>query len=221
MIKNIWKSEEYAKRYNNIYSGSKNEFYEALKILKLNKKDNLVDFGCGNGDFLKLVFRKVNYAVGVDISEAQLNEAFKKFKGVKNIKLFKSDFLSFKSEEVFDKGFARKSLHHLNDVQKAKFFKKISEFFAKGSLFLIYDGIFFDFERKELKKNWKKLISDCENYYGRDWEKKKEDVIFCFKKEYPTGIKDLEKAAENGGFKIIKSGKKSSFYGWILLKKEL
>jgi len=31
----------------------------------------------------------------------------------------------------------------------------------------------------------------------------------------------LEKAAENGGFKIIKSGKKSSFYGWILLKKEL
>lgn len=221
MIKNIWESEKYAKRYNTIYSDSKNEFYEALKILKLNKKDRFADFGCGNGDFLKLVFRKVNYAVGIDISDAQLNQAFNKFKDVKKVKLFKSDFLSFKSTELFSKGFARKSLHHLNDIQKAKFFKNISEFFAKDSLFLIYDGIFFDFQRKELKKNWKKLISDCEIYYGKDWEKKREDVVFCFKKEYPTGIKDWEKAAKKGGFKIIKFGRKSSFYGWILLKKVL
>lgn len=219
--KNIWNLEGYVKKYNKFYGNSLKEFLEAADILRLNKKDILVDFGCGNGDFLKYVCKKIKYGVGVDTSVFQIKNAKRKFKNIKNTDFVKSDFLSFETDLIFTKGFARKSLHHLNHFEKKKFFKKISKFFKKGSLFLLFDGIFFDFTRREITKNWKKLIDECKSYYADEWESKKKDVIYCFKKEYPEGITEWESAAKEGGFKIVKTGRKSSFYGYILFKKVL
>lgn len=218
--RNLWDSDIYVKKYNNLYSNSQNEFKEAVNLLKFNKKDVFVDFGCGNGEFIHYISKKIKYGIGVDTSLVQIKYAYEKLKKVKNIELINTDFLSFKTNLIFTKGFARKSLHHLNDYQKIEFFKKISNFFKKGALFLIYDGIFFDFSKKDLKKNWDNLIKECEIYYGIEWKKKKKDVLYCFKKEYPTGITEWTKAAKAGKFKIIKKGRKSSFYGYILLRRE-
>jgi len=216
----LWERKIYIKNYERNYPFHLKHIKEILKKLKLSKKDIFLDLGCGNGEFLKHAAKKVSFAVGVDVSQKQLVMARKKLKKFKNMIIINSDFMNFVSKIKFTKALARKTLHHLTDRQKKIFFKKISKNFEPKSLFLIEDGIFFNFSRKEISKNWDSLTKDCEIYYGKDWEKKKKDVIYCFKQEYPTGIKEWEKALKAGNFKILKTEKYSSFYGLIIAQKE-
>lgn len=216
----VWKKNSYARGYSQNYSFSPKEIKKLARKLQLKKSDILVDFGCGDGAFVNEAAKKVFFALGADINSAQLKSARKNNLGLRNALFLKMNFLKPQSLPIFNKGFARKSLHHLTDSQKKKFFISLSRLMPKGALFLIEDGIFFSFERKELNKNWKKLMSDCEKYYAAEWEKKKADVVYCFKREYPTGLAQWKAALKAGGFKMIEIKKYSSFYGYILARKE-
>ena len=214
-----WKSQDYAAHYNKLYATPAEEFQALAAILRLAPGDRIVDFGCGNGDFLQAAMRVASSGLGVDISDEQLALARRKFAGDSRVEFIKTPFLDFApGPRTFTRGFSRKALHHLTDGEKAVFFAKVGPHFEPGSLFLLEDGI-MDFERADLEANWDRLMNDCAAYYGDLWEQKKADVSFCFRSEYPAGIKAWTAAFAAGGFKLLNTSKKSSFYGSILAEK--
>lgn len=215
-----WKDRRYVARYNSLYATPQEEFLKCAETLRLCPADRVIDFGCGNGDFLAVALKTVQAATGVDLSENQLAQAALRFKGRAGVQLAKSGFLEFQpGPGTFTKGFSRKALHHLTDAEKKTFFARAGRCFEKKALFLLEDGV-FDFERTDLDRNWPGLMKDCEAYYGSAWERKKKDVSFCFRQEFPTGIKAWTAAFAAGGFKIIKRERRSSFYGSLLAEKE-
>lgn len=214
-----WSDKDYSAHYNRLYATPAEEFGACLKKLSPGPSDTLLDLGCGNGEFLELALAKVSGAVGVDIADSQLEQAALRFKGDARVKLVKAAFLDYRPEPgAFTRGFSRKALHHLDDAAKPAFFERLGPGFKPGALFLLEDGI-FDFERSELEQHWAALMNDCEAYYGAGWESKKSDVSFCFRQEFPAGVKAWTAALAAGGFSVIARERRSSFYGSLLAKK--
>ena len=48
----IWNKEAYVNRYNSDYKLAESELEDFCSNLELVEDDLLIDFGCGNGDFL-------------------------------------------------------------------------------------------------------------------------------------------------------------------------
>ena len=214
-----WSDKNNASRYNSVYATPEEEFLACAARLRLAPGDSLLDLGCGNGEFLAVALRAVSSVTGVDVSEEQLALAAGRLKGDPRARLVKAAFTDLDEKPgAYSKGFSRKALHHLDDSQKTSFFRKLGPAFRPGALFLLEDGI-FDFERADLEANWDALMRDCAAYYGAGWESKKADVAFCFRKEYPAGIKAWTAALEAGGFRVLKRERRSSFYGSLLAEK--
>jgi SAM-dependent methyltransferase len=216
-----WSSTDYVSHYNDNYSTSLSEFLKLSEYLNIGKGDILIDFGCGNGQFLESCSDRISLGIGVDCSLDQVLSAKKRLEFHPHIKVLRSSFLDFKSDGLkFTRGFSRKALHHLDDMEKIVFFKNIGKDFVEGSFFLIEDGIFFNFERDELDLHWNELIREASEYYGSSWEKKQKDVEDCFRFEFPTGINAWNSALTEAGFAIIETRRYSNFYGSILAQKK-
>ncbi len=219
-MKENGEKREHAARHNELYAEPMEEFLKCARLLRLAPGDRVIDFGCGNGEFLDAALKTAGSAVGVDQAGSRLAAAALRFRGDARVKLVKSPFLDFEpGGQTFTKGFSRKALHHLTDREKTLFFAKAGKSFAPKALFLVEDVI-FDFERPDLDRNWPGLMRDCAAYYGASWERRKSEVIFCFREEYPTGIKAWTSALAAGGFKIIHRGRRGPFYGSLLAEKE-
>lgn len=216
----VWDKKDYVDRYNDIYAPGEKELMAAADLLELNSDDVLADFGCGKGDFLASTLRLVKSAVGVDASPHQIDEARRRFKNEPHVEILESAFLDFDPKgRSFTKGFSRKALHHLTDDEKKDFFARIAPGFAKGSLFLVEDAI-FNFPRAELDARWERIMSDAADFYGQDWERKKDDVVRTFKDEFATGEPEWLAALEAGGFRKLRLERRSSFYGLLLAQKK-
>lgn len=214
-----WKKEDYVDRYNNIYGMVSDEVAVYLSHLKMNEKDSLVDFGCGDGTILVSAAGMVRQAMGVDCSVRQVELAKENSRNIPNVKIINGSFLGCDLTGYnFTKGCARKALHHLTDDEKSVFFSRISANFVPGSLFLIEDGI-FDFDRSELEKKFPQIMEEAGPFYGERWELIKKDFIITLREEFPTGRKEWEKALSAGGFKVIERWQKTSFYGGLLAMK--
>jgi len=212
--------KKYAARHNDLYSEPGEEFLKCAELLRLAPGDSVIDFGCGNGDFLAAALKTAGSAVGVDPAGSRLAAAALRFKGETRVRLVNSSLLGFEpGSETFTKGFSRRALHVLTDREKTLFFSGTGKSFAPKALFLVEDFI-FDFERIDLDRNWPGLMKDCAAYYGASWERRKKETVFCFRKEYPAGIKAWTSALAAGGFKVIQRGRRSSFYGFLLAEKE-
>ncbi len=212
-----WSDQAYAAHYNRLYATPAQEFQACLERLELSGQDSLVDFGCGNGDFLALAADRVGSAVGVDLSGPQLEEARRKLQGRPRVEVVQSSFLDFDpGPRRFTKGFSRKALHHLTDAEKERFLQRIGPAFKAGALFLLEDGMFFGFEREELDQRWETLVAEAAAYYGDTWEAKKTDILHSFREEFPTGAGRWERMFQAAGFEVIERLPRCSFYGTLL-----
>lgn len=215
----VWDKKDYVDRYNDIYAPAEKELLAAAELLELNADDDLVDFGCGKGDFIASTLRLVRSAVGVDASPHQIDGARHRFKNEPRVEILESAFLDFDPRgRAFTKGFSRKALHHLNDEEKKEFFARIGPGFSKGALFLVEDAI-FDFPRAELEARWDKLTADAAGFYAQEWERKKEDILRTFKDEFATGEPEWLAAMAAGGFSKVRLERRASFYGLLLAQK--
>ena len=93
----------------------------AEDALPLSKKDILLDFGCGSGNIIIALSKKVKTAYGADISQRALdfvNQRTKK-ENIKNIKLIKlkDEKTKFKNN-YFDKIILSEELEHLKKPEK-------------------------------------------------------------------------------------------------------
>lgn len=216
-----WSNDEYVAYYNKNYTTETEEFRKCLKLLNVGRSDSLIDFGCGNGDFLAEAAPIASFVCGIDLSPLQIRLAEEKLSGQSNAELVCTTFTGFTpGERRFTRGFSRKALHHLTDPEKAVFIKNIAPAFVSGSLLYIEDGIFFEFEREDLQANWDTLLRQAAEYYGKSWEAKKHDLMNSFLNEHPCGIGCWEKCLNDCDFKIIEKMPKSSFYGGIMARKD-
>lgn len=215
-----WQDEKFVGWYNEYLEFEEQQIDDFLIQLKLTSEDTLVDFGCGNGVLLQKASNQVKHALGIDISEAQLKEATQKLEGINNISLQENAFLKCDlSDHTFTKGTARKSLHHLEDDEKIKFFQRISPHFSPNALFLIEDAV-FTFPKTELETKREMLLQEAEEFYGNRWEGIQEPFKETIFDECATDIFNWEKALEAGGFRIKEKTHRTSFYGIILATKE-
>lgn len=163
---------------------------------------------------------RVRLSAGLDLSQDQVRLARERLAGIANIRIQQGSFLEFDpAGERFTRALARKALHHLDDGQKALFFRRIGPMFASGALFLLEDGI-FDFDRSELDARWAELLREAEQYYGDAWESRKNDIIHTFREEFPTGHEAWARAMAEGSFRVVERTRRNSFYGSILARRD-
>lgn len=214
-----WQNSEFVDWYNRSLGFSQREIEKYIGLLGLNPGDVLVDIGCGNGEFLLHASKAVKKAVGIDESAPQIELARQKLKGVKNVELINSGFQDCRfGKNLFTRGFARKTLHHLTDDEKEIFFKKLSASFAKNGILLIEDMI-FDFDKSMVNDNRGRILTEALEYYGEKWEEMESAFWHTVCEEYPTGFNSWKKALESAGFKIARSARKNCFYGIISAEK--
>ena len=73
--------KKYSEYYDYIYKDKnyKKESKYISKLLKLNKKDSVLDIGCGTANHAIYLSRKVKFLVGIDKSKSMVSIAKKKF----------------------------------------------------------------------------------------------------------------------------------------------
>lgn len=180
------------------------------RFVKSNSK--VLDLGCGNGRIVDLLKAKNVSYVGVDSSENLINLAEKKYKGT-NAKFFVSDIFNLPfSKDSFDCVISLAVFHHIPSKQnRQKFFKEIKKVLKKDGILILTvwnlwqnsKAINLLFKYTFLKLFRKSDLDFFDIFYP--WRNSKRELLG---KRYLRffSIKDLEKLAEAGGFKIIKSG---------------
>lgn len=216
----VWDKKDYVDRYNDIYAPGEKDLMAAADLLELNADDDLLDLGCGKGDFLACVLRLVRGAVGVDSSPHQIDEARQRFKNEPHVEILESSFQDFDPKDrSFTKAYSRDALHHVNDAEKEIFLKKISAAMKPGGLFLLEDAI-FEFPASGLDANWDALMAEAEKYYGAAWRDRKEEITGYIRNEFPTGLPEIKKMAEAAGFKVLKISRDCMCFHSLLLEKK-
>ncbi len=215
-----WQDKDFVNWYNEVSNVATCEVNQFIELLDLTSSDNLLDLGCGDGSFLKLMAPLVESAMGVDTSSHQIHTAREKLSEFKNITLITTEFGELDlANSYFSKGFARLSLHHLKDEDKTNLFKRIGPSFIAGALFLI-DDVILDFNKEEFKANETRFLDDVRKYYGKDFEEKKDMLMDTIFNEDVTDYNKMFAALNGGGFQCIQILKDNCFSGKILAKKE-
>ncbi|HBE89443.1 MAG TPA: hypothetical protein DDW67_09935 [Elusimicrobia bacterium] len=216
----VWDKKDYVDRYNDIYAPGEKELMAAAELLELNADDDLIDFGCGKGDFIASTLRLVRSVVGVDSSPHQIDEARRRFKNEPHVEILESSFQDFDPKgRSFTKAYSRDALHHINDTEKEIFLKKVSAAMKPGGLFLLEDAV-FEFPAADLDANWDALMAEAEKHYGSDWPARKDEVTGYFRNEFPTGLSELQKMLGAAGFKALKVSRDCMFFHSLLLEKK-
>ena len=121
------------KKLSNLVAG-KIQSDEILFFLKKLGSKKVIDLGCGDGTYTKILFKKFNKLkkiLAIDPAEKAINFAKKK-NNLKNIEFISSNLNYFlknkKKLEEFDTLLLRGSLHHFSKKEFLKFFEVIQEF---------------------------------------------------------------------------------------------
>ena len=136
--KNIWSPSSIWIKNSNIFSK------EVIRNFSINKNIDILDIGCGTGDFIEKLNPYVNEIYGVDISNVYIKICKKKFNiKYKNIfiKLYKDNYKNlYKMNKKFSFIFCNSVVQYFSNkneiIELVKAVKKTS---IKGSKFLISD----------------------------------------------------------------------------------
>lgn len=81
-----------------------------------NKRNQVLDIGCGSGNKSILLSKYFEHVIGIDISDSflQIAEHKKNAKGIKNIQFINMDAEKMDFSEKFDMIISRTTFHHLN-----------------------------------------------------------------------------------------------------------
>ena len=170
----------------------------------VNKKDKVLDLGCGNGRFYELFKKEVDY-YGLDNSEELLSVAEKKYpKAV----FKKGNVLDVPfPDNNFDKIFSVSVLHHIPSQKLRNIFVQECKRVLKPDGLLIITV--WDLLKKPkikkriIKNNFFKLIQKSKldfNDAVLDWHGISNCYTHCFK------LRELKKLVAKQNFKIIDSG---------------
>jgi len=162
----------------------------------------ILDLGAGTGLLTKYIFEKYTQSkyTLIDLSEEMLKVAKKRFKEHDNFKYVVADYSIQKFEESFDIIISSLSIHHLDDVQKEKLYKKIYDSLNPHGIFINVDQVIGPTPEidKSYQKNWLKQIEE-NNFTGPE----KDTAIERMKFDKPATLQNNLKWLSNCGFKDV------------------
>lgn len=225
MNRGQWTDKDYVEYYNKNYASSEEEFKFFADRLDIAPNDSLIDFGCGNGDFLAFCAPLAKSVTGVDLPGPQSELAASRLAGFANAHIIASPFTEVNlGKTIYTKGFSRKALHHLTHPEKKEFIANIGGNFAPGALFWLEDGVFFNipgtnFTLDDIKAHLPELEEEAAVYYGDSWTSKRTDILRSFLEEFPATADYWEYCFKNAGFELLGKYPRSSFFGGMMFRR--
>ena len=107
----------------------------------INSPKTVLDLGAGTGLLTYYWYKECQTTeyVLVDIAEEMLDISKKRFAGLANVQHQVLDYTKQFPEKKFDTIISALSIHHLDQMQKAKLFQTIYETIPTGGIFVNYD----------------------------------------------------------------------------------
>lgn len=109
----------------------------------LDKRDLLLEIGCGNGFSTSIFSKNVNYIHAIDCSEEMINRAVREFGQMDNVKFEFGDVLNLNFPEcMFDSVVVERCLINLSSWEEQKLaIKNIARVLKPGGRFIFVEGI--------------------------------------------------------------------------------
>ena len=122
-----------------------NIFYgTAVELIDIsNEYGKILDLGAGTGlltEWIMKKYPKADYTL-IDISEAMLEAAEKRFNGIENIKFKVEDYRNGITGGKYDAIVSSLSIHHLNSDEKKKLYKSIYDSIEQNGVFINADQV--------------------------------------------------------------------------------
>ncbi len=138
---------------------------------------NILDLGIGTGQTALALLEKFPNAHidGVDISKKMIGqgkERLRNFSNSNRVSFFEQDIKDLDIKKMYDAVIAVLCIHHLNEKQKQKLFRKIFDSLKVNGVFIIGDIIKFESEKETTEKEnqWKEfLIKNLGEKEGNYW----------------------------------------------------
>jgi len=125
---------------------------------------NILDIGAGTGllsAFLMERYPDASFTL-IDLSEKMLDIAKSRFKGKSNVKYIVADYSKYSFVEKYDLVVSALSIHHLEDEEKKRIYKKSYSLLKKNGIFINADQVYGETPFIEnLNKNiWRHYIEN-------------------------------------------------------------
>lgn len=140
----IFDEPNYDVRIKNVFPKGVHEYFmknkaiELIEILKkCNTKKNLLDVGCGNGEFESLIFTHFDKIVGIDCSKVMIAAAKKR--KLRNCSFLTGNALNFQFDERFDFIIFVNVLHHINPKKRLAVLKNAREHLKRYGCIIIFE----------------------------------------------------------------------------------
>ena len=204
-----------------------------IELAQLQKRDKVIDIGCGWGNFLKGCMDFSGELIGIEPNADNLKEAITRCKR-ENIKYIQGSFEDFNYKGKVDKIISMLAFHQVPWDYKEKALKNISEALEKDGDFILCDTmilfdpddnseLFNEVYRYLLKettpdKIYKKFIepnlADNEVYTVKDMKENSP------KDNWFYSIKEVEKWAGNANLELDNKVELCPFFGVVVFKKK-
>lgn len=181
-----------------------NEFYNVITDLvrSKNKSPKILDLGAGTGLLTKYIFKKYPQAeyTLIDLSDKMLKIAKKRFNEQDNFNYIIADYSEYEFKESFDIIVSALSIHHLEDKDKKKLYKKVYDLLNNDGIFLNADQVISSTPNinKNYYANWMSKI-DANNFSGPE----KDAAIDRMKLDKPATMEKNLKWLSDCGFKDV------------------
>lgn len=168
-----------------------------------NNEPKILDIGAGTGLLTKFLFEKYPEAefTLIDLSEEMLKVAKNRFKNSpKNFRYITADYTTHDFNYSFDMVVSSLSIHHLEDKDKEKLYKKIYNILNPGGIFLNADQVIGPTPNinEGYQKNWMELLDNS----GLS-ESEKTSALERMKFDKPAALEDNLKWLRDCGFEDV------------------
>lgn len=167
-------------------------------------KLSILDLGVGTGQTALSLLQKFPNATldGIDISPKMIEQAKIRLKNfLDRITFSEQDIKDLKISKSYNACIAVLSIHHLNENQKPKLFRKIFDNLNDNGIFVIGDIIKFDSEKvtKEKEEDWRNfLIKNLGEKEGQYWFENYQE------EDLPSSVSNQLEWLKQAGFKEVK-----------------
>lgn len=166
------------------------------------KSPKILDLGAGTGLLTKYLFEKFPAAefTLIDLSEEMLKIAKNRFKESESFEYIVADYSQYYFDDNFDIIISSLSIHHLEDYDKKRLYKKVYNSLNIGGIFLNADQVIGPTPEinKRYNKKWIEQIEE-NNFIGPE----KDTAIERMKFDKPAKLEDNLKWLSNCGFKDV------------------
>ncbi|MDD5688123.1 MAG: class I SAM-dependent methyltransferase [Elusimicrobia bacterium] len=178
--------EKEAKEFDKMFFKVAPHYIDVVDILvsaipfEKNSRINVVDLGCGTGNITKALLKRYPNAnvTCVDIAKSMLEMAKNKLKKYKNVKYWCVDITKFDYSPKYDVIISSLVLHHIEEKDKYKFYKKIYNSLKQNGVF--YTADFVLGSNPHLQKMY---LSRWEEFLRRNWNEQQIKAIFLKHKQ--------------------------------------